>query len=125
MSQYQTTKGHTMTTNTAFRATGTIIKRSAAGALIAGTVLALGAATAHADHIHSVQTGNGACVLLAHDGGESEVDLPFATDAQVEINRAHPIHLLVHLGRPGQTIAIGVYGAESDPCFGTGNYVND
>ena len=114
-----------MTTNTSIRAAGTIIKRSAAGALIAGTVLVLGAATAHADHIHSVQTGNGACVLLAHNGGESEVDLPFASEAQVDANRAHPIHLLVHLGRPGQNFAIGVYGTASDPCYGTDNYVND
>lgn len=114
-----------MTTNTSTRATGTIIRRSAAATLIAGTVFALGAATAHADHIHSVQIGNGACVLLAHDGGESEVDLPFATEAQVDANRAHPIHLLVHLGRPGKNFAIGVYGTASDPCFGTGDYVND
>jgi hypothetical protein len=114
-----------MTTNTSTRATGTIIARAAAGALIAGTVLAVGAATAHADHIHSVQLGNGACVLLAHDGGESAVDLPFATDAQVAAGRAHPIHLLVHLGRPGENVAIGVYGTASDPCIGTGDYVND
>ena len=114
-----------MTTATPTRATGTIIKRSAAAALIAGTVLALGAATAHADHIHSVRTGSGACVLLAHDGGENEVDLPFATQAQIDADRAHPIHLLVHLGRPGQNITIGVYGTASDPCYESGDYVND
>ena len=115
-----------MTTTTSARATGTIIKRTAATALIAGTVPAVGAATAHADHIHSVQTGNGACVLLAQGGGESEVDLPFATQAQVDANRAHPIHLLVHLGRPIENIAIGVYRVEgSDPCYESGDYVND
>lgn len=115
-----------MTTTTSTRATGTIIKRSAAAALIAGAALLVGAATANADHIHSVQTGNGACVLLAQDGGEGEVDLPFATQAQVDANRAHPIHLLVHLGRPGENFAIGVYRVEgSDPCFGSGDYVND
>ena len=114
-----------MTTTTPSRATGAIITRSAVAALIAGTLLAFGATTAHADHIHSVQTGNGACVLLAHDGGENEVDLPFATEAQVVANRAHPLHLLVHLGRPGQNVAIGVYGTASEPCFGTGDYLND
>ena len=114
-----------MTTNPSTRAIGTIIKRSAAGALIAGAVFAVGAATAHADHIHSVQTGNGACVLLAHAGGENEVDLPFASEAQVDADRAHPLHLLVHLGRPGENLAIGVYGTASDPCIGTGDYVND
>ena len=114
-----------MTTHTSTRATGTIVRRTAVGALVAGTVLAVGAATAHADHIHSVQTGSGACVLLAHDGGESEVDLPFATEAQVDADRAHPMHLLVHLGRPGQNVTIGVYGTASDPCIGTGDYLND
>ena len=114
-----------MTIHTSIRTTGTVIKRSAAGALLAGSVLALSATTAHADHIHSVQTGNGACVLLAHDGGENEVDLPFATEAQIAANRAHPLHLLVHLERPGENLAIGVYGTASDPCIGTGDYVND
>ncbi|HSJ91148.1 MAG TPA: hypothetical protein VK917_03720 [Ilumatobacter sp.] len=114
-----------MTNNTSTRATDTIIRRTVTGALIAGTVLAVGAATAHADHIHSVRTGNGACVLLAHDGGENEVELPFATQAQIDADRAHPIHLLVHLGRPGQNIEIGVYGTASDPCFGTDDYLND
>jgi hypothetical protein len=103
----------------------TIIQRAAAGSLVVGTVLAAGAATAHADHVHSVQVGNGACVLLAQHGGEGEVDLPFADDALVDANRAHPLHLLVHLGRAGENFAIGVYGTPSDPCHETGNYLND
>lgn len=113
------------TSKTTSKTTRSIIHRAAAGSLVAGTVLAAGAATAHADHVHSVQVGNEACVLLAHDGGEGEVDLPFADEALVDANRAHPIHLLVHLGRAGENFAIGVYGTASDPCHETGNYVND
>lgn len=100
-------------------------RRLLAGALAVGVAGVVGAGTAHADHVHSVQVGNGACVLLAHGGGEGDVDLPFATDAQVAADRAHPLHLLVHLGQPGQRISIGVYGTPSDPCAGTGRYLND
>ena len=107
------------------RRRSTIIRRASVTALIVGTVTVAGAAPALADHVHSVQLGNGACVLLAQDGGEGEVALPFATDAQVDAHRAHPLHLLVHLGRPGAKVAIGVYGTASDPCIGTGDYVND
>jgi hypothetical protein len=74
---------------------------------------------------HEGDTGNGSCVLLAQHGGEGEVELPFATDAQIEAHRAHPLHLLVHLGQPGTNFAIGVYGTASDPCIDSGNYVND
>jgi hypothetical protein len=104
--------------------TSSIRRASAATALVA-TLVALTAGTASADHVHSVRVGNGACVLLAQSSGEGEVDLPFATDAQVAANRAHPLHLLVHLGRPGQRVEIGVFGTASDPCIDTGNYVND
>lgn len=82
-------------------------------------------ATASADHVHSKKVGNGSCVLLAQNGGEGLVDLPFATDTQVEKNRAHPLHLLVHLGQPGKNFDIGVAWTASDPCHETGNYVND
>jgi hypothetical protein len=94
-------------------------------ALIVGTVTMAGASPAVADHVHSMQLGNGACVLLAHEGGEGEVELPFATDAQIEAHRAHPLHLLVHLGQPGTNFEIGVYGTASDPCIDSGDYVND
>lgn len=103
----------------------TRIGRGVAGMVVLGAVGVAGAGTAHADHVHSLRVGNGACVLLAHDGGEGAVALPFATDAQVESHRAHPLHLLVHLGRPGANFAIGVYGTPSDPCLASGNYVND
>lgn len=109
-----------MTTRTITR-----LRRVFAGASVVGAMGIAGAGTAHADHVHSVQVGNGACVLLAHEGGEGDVDLPFASEAQVAADRAHPLHLLVHLGRPGQNVAIGVYGTPSDPCFESGRYLND
>lgn len=103
----------------------TNIAKGVGGLLVVGVVGVAGTNTAHADHVHSLQVGNGACVLLAHDSGEGDVDLPFATDAQVDADRAHPLHLLVHLGRAGANFAIGVYGTPSDPCFGSGDYLND
>lgn len=104
--------------------TRTAIKRAAAVAIIIGSVGFAGAGPASADHVHSKEVGNGSCVLLAQNGGEAEVELPFATDAQVTAHRAHPLHLLVHLGRPGQNFDIGVAGMASDPCFGSGDYLN-
>lgn len=103
--------------------TRSLVKASAA-TLLAGTIVAVTAGSASADHVHSVEVGNGACVLIAQHGGEGDVDLPFASDDQVAANRAHPVHLLVHLGRPGQRVEIGVFGTASDPCIDTGNYVN-
>jgi hypothetical protein len=103
----------------------TTIRRASLAALIVGTVTVAGAAPAFAGHVHSMQLGNGSCVLLAQHGGEGEVELPFATDTQVEAHRAHRLHLLVHLGAPGTNFAIGVYGTPSDPCVDSGDYVND
>ena len=107
------------------RIRSTTIRRASVTALIVGTVTMAGAAPAFADHVHSKQLGNGACVLLAQQGGEGQVELPFATDAQVDAHRAHPLHLLVHLGQPGTNFEIGVYGTASDPCVESGAYVND
>jgi hypothetical protein len=100
------------------------VRRAAVAALVAGAATLAGATAAGADHVHSKETGNGACVLLAQHSGEGDVDLPFATDAQVDANRAHPIHLLVHLGEPGEHVAIGVVDTASDPCLASGDYVN-
>ena len=107
------------------RLRSTTIRRASVTALIVGTVTMAGAAPALADHVHSKQLGNGACVLLAQEGGEGAVELPFATDAQFDAHRAHPLHLLVHLGQPGASFEIGVYGTASDPCVDGGDYVND
>lgn len=103
----------------------TTLARIATAAAIIGTMSIVGAGTAVADHVHSKQTGNGDCVLLAQHSAEGDVDLPFATNDQVEANRAHPLHLLVHLGQPGDNLAIGVAGTGSDPCIDTGDYLND
>ena len=67
------------------------------------------------------QTLAGVAPLAA---GEGDVDLPFATEEQVAAHRAHPLHLLVHLGEPGTNVAIGVAGTASDPCIDSGDYVN-
>lgn len=99
--------------------------RASAVALIVGTVTVAATAPVAADHAHSKQLGNGACVLLAEYGGEGDVVLPFATDIQVDAHRAHPLQLLVHLGQPGTNFGIGVYGAASDPCVDSGDYVID
>ena len=80
------------------------------------------AAPVSASHVHSMLVGSGVCVLLAQDGGEKWVILPFAEGAE---NRLHPLHVLVHLGEPGQHVEIGVYGTSSDPCIETGEYLND
>lgn len=96
-----------------------------AAPLIIAAVSLASVGTAAADHVHSKQVGSGACVLLAQNSGEGAVDLPFATSGQVAANRAHPLHLLVHLGPPGTNFGIGVAGGGSDPCLSTGNYLND
>jgi hypothetical protein len=63
------------------------------------------APAAHADHVHFVVTGAG-CVLLAPDGGEKYVQLPHADEFAA--NRQHPLHVNVHLGRPGEVQPIYV-----------------
>ena len=78
--------------------------------LAVGTVL-LGAAPAAADHTHFRVVGSGDCVLLAPDGGEKYVQLPHADE--FASNRQHPLHVNVHLGRPGEVGSVYVaYGAD-------------
>lgn len=67
-------------------------------ATVAVAAVLLGAAPASADHVHFRVLGNGDCVLLAAKGGEQHVQLPGAGGAE---NRRHPLHVKVHLGRPG------------------------
>lgn len=103
------------------------VKVTIAAAFTIGTIGMFGSGTASATHTHSMKTGNGSCVLLAHNGGEKNVSLPHATGAE---NRRHPLHVNVHLGEPGAGghIEIGVAGSTSDPCYDGGNpidYVND
>lgn len=74
--------------------------RTSAIATLGLGMLAFGVQPAQADHVHFRVLGNGQCVLLAPDGGEQRVTLPHAdTFAN---NRRHPLHVNVHLGRPGE-----------------------
>jgi hypothetical protein len=84
-------------------------------ATTAAIVLAAGPAAA--THTHGRVLPSGACVLLAANGGEDEVDLPNA-DGDYAENRRHPLHVNVHLGVPGTQatpdtifVAIGDDGA--------------
>ena len=96
-----------------------ITKTLTAAALAAG-LLGASPGVAAAEHTHSLEAGNGSCVLLAQNGGEGNVQLPFASGPE---DRRHPLHVLVHMGEPGEHVSIGVQGAGSDPC--PGDYVND
>ena len=98
------------------------MRKFLAGAAIGASAVFVGGIPAGASHVHSLQTGNGACVLLAQSGGEKNVQLPFA-DEYVQ-NRRHPLHVLVHTGEPGEHVNIGVVGTASDPCLATGEYLN-
>jgi hypothetical protein len=99
------------------------LRKLLAGGVIAGCAVVGLAAPSSADHVHSKQVGNGSCVLLARNGGERYVQLPH--HSTVQANRRHPLHVNVHLGRPGQNFAIGVFGTTSDPCYPGGDYLND
>ncbi len=78
---------------------------------VAAASALLPASPAAADHTHFRVVGNGACVLLAPEGGEKYVQLPHAEGYAV--NRRHPLHVNVHLGRPGQVGQVYVaYGAD-------------
>lgn len=78
---------------------------------VAAASVVLPASPAAADHTHFRVVGNEACVLLAPEGGEKDVQLPHAESYAA--NRRHPLHVNVHLGRPGQVGQIYVaYGAD-------------
>lgn len=84
--------------------------------------------TAIGNHVHSVQTGNGNCVVLAQNGGERYVTLPEEsfqnTTEPTTTANPHPIHVHVHRGAASEPLDIGVYGTATDPCAGSGEYVN-
>ncbi len=93
--------------------------------MVAVAMLAGSALPASATHTHVRMTGNGACVVLAPNGGESGVQLPHA-DEFAE-NRRHPLHVNVHLGRPGARHGepvVWVRGSAGDLANCDG-YVND
>jgi hypothetical protein len=95
--------------------------------IAAATCLGLPAA-AVGNHLHSVQTGNGACVVLAQDGGERFLTLPEAsfqnTTEPTTTANPHPLHVHVHRGAAGEPLDIGVYGTATDPCVTSGEYLN-
>ncbi len=83
------------------------------------------AAPAMASHTHVRMTGNGSCVILAANGHEHDVQLPHA--GNFAENRQHPLHVNVHLGKPGirkGEMVVWVQGSPGDltNCQG---YVND
>ncbi len=97
-------------------------------AMILGAVgggLALDTGVASATHTHVLHTGNGDCVVLAANGGETDVKLPQAvfdhnpnvTTGSGDPTRTHPLHVLVHKGSPGTHNTIEVLGPD-DTCDG-------
>jgi hypothetical protein len=86
-------------------------------------------AAAFGNHLHSMEVGDGRCVILAQAGNERYVVLPAAsfqnTTEPTTTANPHPIHVHVHRGEPGEHTALGVYGTPTDPCYATGDYVND
>ncbi len=68
----------------------------------------VGAPAAHADQTHFRVVGSGECVLLAAKGGEKDVQLPHADEFPATPNRRHPLHVNVHMGRPGMVQNIQV-----------------
>lgn len=100
-------------------------------AAMAAVLLVGTAGIAQADHTHVRILPNGDCVILAADGNEKHVVLPDQNpnvDPELPENRKHPLHVLVHLGKPGSDGSIAVLGSAEDPCSdaggGTGSYVN-
>ena len=91
------------------------------------------AGPAQADHTHAKVVGNGQCVILAQDGAEKYVVLPdvvFANNPNVDapagnLTRSHPLHVLVHLGVPGENQAIYVLGSPEANAACAAGYVND
>jgi len=86
---------------------------------VASAVLVLvGASPAMAAHTHVMKLGNGSCVVIAEGSGEASVELPaavFDNNPNVDVGqvdgRMHPLHVLVHLGTPGEQQKLYVLGS--------------
>jgi hypothetical protein len=101
------------------------ITRTSTVAVLSGLLVLAGGGAAQADHTHVRVLGNGKCVVLAADGGEKYVQLPHADSFQD--NRRHPLHVNVHLGKPGTRNGeevVFVRGSDGDLAHCDG-YVND
>ncbi len=107
------------------------MKRLVRPALGAVILLALAATPALASHSHVKLLGNGQCVVLAEGAGEDRVVLPlavFAHNPNVDVpatGAAHPLHVLVHKGVPGDKGTYAVYGSEAGNLLCAAGYVND
>lgn len=83
-----------------------MIRRTAATTALVATLSIAGAGAASASHSHVRHVGeDGACVVVAAEGGEDEVVLPAAVFAHAPTTDApggadHPLHVLVHKGTP-------------------------
>jgi hypothetical protein len=107
--------------------------RVAAGMGVVAMAVMGVAGPAQADHTHAKVVGNDQCVILAQGGGEKYVVLPaavFANNPNVDApagnaTRSHPLHVLVHLGVPGENQAIYVLGSPQANAACAAGYVND
>jgi hypothetical protein len=87
---------------------------------------------AHASHTHAKVVGNGKCVVLAEGAGEAAVVLPdavFTNNPNVDATagvagRSHPLHVLVHLGVPGDHLHLYVLGSPAEKAACSAGYVN-
>jgi hypothetical protein len=106
------------------------VKRLVRPALGAVILLALAASPALANHSHVKLLGNGQCVVLAEGAGEDEVVLPlsvFEHNPNVDVpstGAAHPLHVLVHRGVPGDNGSYAVYGSAAGDALCAAGYVN-
>jgi len=106
------------------------MKRLVRPALGAVVLLALVATPAFANHSHVKLLGNGQCVVLAEGAGEDEVVLPlsvFAHNPNVDVpstGAAHPLHVLVHRGVPGDRGSYAVFGSTEGNALCVAGYVN-
>lgn len=106
------------------------IKRLVLVAALAGTFALGTAGTAAAIHTHVRVVGNGQCVVIAEDAGEERVALPLAVFAhnphaeEQGPGRQHPLHVLVHQGRPGEVGRIFVFGSPQGNAACANGYVN-
>lgn len=107
------------------------MKRLVRPALGAAVLLALAVTPVLANHSHVKLLGNGQCVVLAEGAGEDEVVLPLAVfehNPNVDVpatGAAHPLHVLVHKGVPGDQGTYAVYGSAAGDLLCVGGYVND
>ncbi|GIU90522.1 MAG: hypothetical protein KatS3mg010_1621 [Acidimicrobiia bacterium] len=94
------------------------VRALVAGGLAASAAVVALASPASATHTHVRHVGNGLCVVLAGNGAEHEVELPapVADPSTYPAGRRHPLHVLVHMGEPGEHGTIEVLG--KDTCTG-------